>query len=134
MVGDALSRSGSPPDNWVTPAWLSISSPRSHPAEPPAADTAYDSDAIRRFLIERGTLPVIPNNPTRKRHHPFDAQAYKRRNLIECMVLVSHLPSSPDTTNSLPPTPTPFVWPQPSSCGSWPWSLEPHPDAMPPSP
>ena len=50
-----------------------------------AADTAYDSDAIRRFLIERGTLPVIPNNPTRKRLHPFDAQAYKRRNLIERM-------------------------------------------------
>ncbi len=26
-----------------------------------AADTAYDSDAIRRFLIARGTLPVVPN-------------------------------------------------------------------------
>ena len=50
-----------------------------------AADTAYDSDAIRHFLIGRGTRPVIPNNPTRKRHHPFDAHAYKRRNLIERM-------------------------------------------------
>lgn len=55
------------------------------PSHSLAADTAYDSDAIRRFLIERGTLPVIPNNPTRKRHHPFDPQAYKRRNLIERM-------------------------------------------------
>jgi transposase len=48
-----------------------------------AADTAYDSDGLRRFLIERGTLPVIPNNPTRKRLHPFDAEAYKCRNIIE---------------------------------------------------
>ena len=28
---------------------------------------------------------MIPNNPTRKRFHPFDAQAYKKRNLIERM-------------------------------------------------
>jgi transposase len=50
-----------------------------------AADTAYDSDGLRRFLLERGTVPVIPNNPTRKRHHPFDEIAYRRRNLIERM-------------------------------------------------
>lgn len=54
---------------------------------PPArlciADMAYDSDALRQLLIERGTLPVIPNNPTRRRIHPFDAEAYKLRNLIE---------------------------------------------------
>ncbi len=48
-----------------------------------AADTAYDSDALRRFLIDRGTLPVIPNNPTRKNIQPFDPAAYKRRNVIE---------------------------------------------------
>lgn len=35
------------------------------------------------MLIERGTLPVIPNNPTRKNVHPFDEIAYRRRNLIE---------------------------------------------------
>ena len=40
-----------------------------------AADAAYDSDGLRRFLLERGTVPVIPNNPTRKRTHPFDTQA-----------------------------------------------------------
>jgi transposase len=54
---------------------------------PPAglciADMAYDSDAFRQLLIDRGTLPVIPNNPTRKHFHPFDADAYKLRNLIE---------------------------------------------------
>lgn len=48
-----------------------------------AADTAYDSDAFRRLLIERGTLPVIPNHPTRKRRHPFDPLTYRLRNLIE---------------------------------------------------
>jgi putative transposase len=53
------------------------------PARLCAADTAYDSNGLRRFLLERGTLPVIPNNPTRKRFHPFDAEAYKRRNIIE---------------------------------------------------
>jgi putative transposase len=50
-----------------------------------AADAAYDSDGLRRFLKERGTVPVIPNNPTRKRHHPFDEVAYRQRNLIERM-------------------------------------------------
>jgi len=44
-----------------------------------AADTACDSDALRRFLRDRGTLPVIPNNPTRKRFHAFDRNAYPRR-------------------------------------------------------
>lgn len=47
------------------------------------ADAAYDSDALRQFLQERGTTPVIPNNPTRKRHHPFNRPAYRARNAIE---------------------------------------------------
>lgn len=47
------------------------------------ADAAYDSDAFRALLIARGTTPVIKQNPTRKRPHPFDAAAYKRRNVIE---------------------------------------------------
>ena len=46
-------------------------------------DAAYDSDAFRSRLTQRGCLPVIPNNPTRKHHHPFDRQAYRRRNLVE---------------------------------------------------
>jgi len=49
------------------------------------ADTAYDADKLRQFLIDRGTTPVIPNNPTRKRIQPFDPQAYKQRNLVERM-------------------------------------------------
>jgi putative transposase len=50
-----------------------------------AADTAYDSNGLRQFLKERGTLPVIPNNPTRKNLQPFDPAAYRHRNLIERM-------------------------------------------------
>jgi putative transposase len=50
-----------------------------------AGDAAYDSDRLPLFLIERGTRPVIPNNPGRKHHHPFDPEAYKLRNLIERM-------------------------------------------------
>ncbi len=53
------------------------------PSKSPAADTAYDSNGLRQFLPERGTTPVIPNNPTRKPTHPFDPAAYKCRNLIE---------------------------------------------------
>ena len=28
-------------------------------------------------------MPVIPNNPTRKRRHPFDRKKYRLRNVIE---------------------------------------------------
>lgn len=48
-----------------------------------AADRAYDSDALRRLLLARGTQPVIPNGPRRTRLHPFDPEPYKRRNLVE---------------------------------------------------
>ena len=50
------------------------------------ADAAYDSDGLRQFLAERGTKPVIPNNPTRKRPHPFDRALYKHRNRIERII------------------------------------------------
>jgi transposase len=47
------------------------------------ADAAYDSDGLRGFLIAQGSLPVIPNNPTRKRLHAFDRSLYRHRNRIE---------------------------------------------------
>jgi transposase len=54
---------------------------------PPAAallgDTAYDGNALRGFLTERGTTPVIKPNPTRKLEVPFDPKLYKARNTIE---------------------------------------------------
>jgi len=28
-------------------------------------------------------VPVIPNTPTRKQHHPFDRSAHRKRTLIE---------------------------------------------------
>ncbi len=56
---------------------------QAQPSRTLAADTAYDSDALRHVLARRGTMPVIPNNPTRTRHHPFDPHAYKRRNVVE---------------------------------------------------
>ena len=55
------------------------------PAAICAADTAYDSNGLRQFLIQRGTLPVIPNNPTRKHPHPFNRPFYRERNLVERM-------------------------------------------------
>ena len=47
------------------------------------ADTAYDSEALRAWLGHRGGQPVIPNNPPRKRQHPYDPVAYQERNVIE---------------------------------------------------
>jgi len=53
------------------------------PSENLLADGAYDSKGLRSFLQNRGTTPVIPNNPTRKHPFPFDRTAYRRRNLVE---------------------------------------------------
>ena len=47
------------------------------------ADTAYDSDKFREFLRDRGSVPIIEPNPTRKNIPPFDKTAYKARNVIE---------------------------------------------------
>ncbi len=47
------------------------------------ADTAYDSDKFREFLLARSSVPVIKPNPTRKNIPPFDPTAYKGRNVIE---------------------------------------------------
>jgi putative transposase len=51
------------------------------PARLCAGDGAYDSDGLRQFLIERGTTPVTPNNPTRGGSIP----SMQLRNLIERM-------------------------------------------------
>lgn len=71
-------RPGHRGDAPVAPALIAGFSPRQC-----LADAAYDSDALRAALLAQGTLPVIPNNPTRKRQHPFDRQAYRLRNVIE---------------------------------------------------
>ncbi len=53
------------------------------PAKSLLGDAAYDSDAFRQFLADRGTTPVIKQNPSRKRLHPFDENTYEGRNIIE---------------------------------------------------
>jgi transposase len=49
------------------------------------ADRAYDARKFRDWLSERGCEPVIPSIPIRKVPYPYDANAYKQRNLIERM-------------------------------------------------
>lgn len=55
------------------------------PAQRLIADKAYDCKALREWLIERGTTPVIPNKANRKQKQPFDKEHYKHRNKIERM-------------------------------------------------
>jgi len=48
------------------------------------ADTAYDSDALRKTIAEMGAQAVIPNNPSRTRKYLLDKPLYAERHLIEC--------------------------------------------------
>lgn len=47
------------------------------------ADKAYDADDVRGFLAAQGIEAVISPNPRRLAPPPFDALAYRKRNLIE---------------------------------------------------
>ena len=47
------------------------------------ADTAYDSDAIRKTIRARKAKACIHPNPTRKRKKRYDHRRYKHRNVIE---------------------------------------------------
>lgn len=55
----------------------------SAPSQSLLADRAYDGNALRRLLTQRGTTPVIPNKINRENRHPFDAAAYRLRNAVE---------------------------------------------------
>ncbi len=48
-------------------------------------DQGYDARALREQAAHGGALVVIPNNPTRRNPHPFDASRYGARNAIERM-------------------------------------------------
>ena len=50
------------------------------------ADKAYDSDAIRRALRERGITAVIPSNASRKEPIAHDERLYRERNRVERLV------------------------------------------------
>ena len=54
------------------------------PADVVMADTAYDADALRQTIADKGALAVIPNNPSRTSKHRLDKQLYAQRHLIEC--------------------------------------------------
>ncbi len=54
------------------------------PAQVVMADTAYDSDALRHAIADKGALAVIPNNPSRTFKHPLDKHLYAQRHLVQC--------------------------------------------------
>ncbi len=55
------------------------------------ADKAYDSNALRKIIIDMGAQAVIPCNPTRKCPIPYDFGIYKARNAIErCFNKMKH--------------------------------------------
>ena len=47
------------------------------------ADKAFDSNAIRAELDQRGALAVIPSQARQKPQIPHDTEMYKWRHLIE---------------------------------------------------
>ena len=47
------------------------------------ADKAFDNNAIRATLDERGALAVIPSNGSRAGAIPYDTEIYKWRHLVE---------------------------------------------------
>ena len=48
-----------------------------------AADMAYDTNANRRLIAERGARATIPPLPRRNEPIPYDRDSYARRHLVE---------------------------------------------------
>lgn len=55
------------------------------PARKLIADRGYDANHLRALLARRGTEAVIPSTTSRRAPIPYDAEAYKARNLVERM-------------------------------------------------
>ncbi|MDV6344062.1 IS5 family transposase [Nitrosomonas sp. Is37] len=53
------------------------------PSKELLADKGYDSKALREWLAQRGTTPVIPPRRNRKVQYEYDKAVYKQRNVIE---------------------------------------------------
>ena len=53
------------------------------PSERLLADRAYDAEAFRYWLRDRGTDAVIPSTRSRKTPFPLNRSAYARRNVVE---------------------------------------------------
>ena len=47
------------------------------------ADTAYDADALLKYIHMQGAVAVIPPRPQRKDPRSYDRHLYKERNLVE---------------------------------------------------
>lgn len=47
------------------------------------ADKGYDSAELRRWLVARGSTPVIPPRTNRKVQYHYDRTLYRQRNAIE---------------------------------------------------
>jgi len=50
------------------------------------ADTAYDSQALRSAVADKGAKAVIPNNPSRAIKYRLDKALYAERHLVECCI------------------------------------------------
>lgn len=48
-------------------------------------DKGYDANSLRQLLAQRGTTAVIPSTASRRAPIPYDARAYRQRNLVERM-------------------------------------------------
>jgi transposase len=53
------------------------------PTQELVADKGYDANALRDWLISRGTTPVIPPMRHRRIQFPYDYRVYTKRNVIE---------------------------------------------------
>lgn len=49
------------------------------------ADKGYDSQALREWLVEHGTEPVIRSRKNRKVRYDYNRAIYKQRNVVERM-------------------------------------------------
>jgi transposase len=57
--------------------------PEECPIDAAVADTAYDSDAIREYLVDRDIAPVIPSSANRAEPIEYDEAMYRERNKVE---------------------------------------------------
>lgn len=53
------------------------------PSEYLVADKSYDSNALRFWLIKRGTTPIIPSKSKSKVQIEHGRQIYRQRNVVE---------------------------------------------------
>ncbi|MFV0410229.1 MAG: transposase, partial [Paracoccus sp. (in: a-proteobacteria)] len=54
------------------------------PAEIVMADPAYDSDALRQAVSDKGAIAVLAHNQSRALKYPRDRQLSTQRHFVEC--------------------------------------------------